>query len=104
MRYVLLALTLSAAVVRGQDPETILTKIAQRYAALDGYHIEGVYEITQTRLGNTNQNSMKFRLDGAAKAHRKPPEGWESIVARIAKDHAIRLQRLAERLQKGAAK
>jgi peroxiredoxin/outer membrane lipoprotein-sorting protein len=70
MRYALIALTFSAAVARGQDPETILTKIAQRYAALDGYHIEGVYEITQTRLGNTNQDSMKFRLDGAAKTHK----------------------------------
>jgi outer membrane lipoprotein-sorting protein len=70
MRHVFLALTLTAAVARCQDPGTILTKVAQRYAALDGYQIEGVYEITQTRGGNTNENSMKFRLDGADKSHK----------------------------------
>ena len=40
------------------------------------------------------------RLDRAAKAHRNPPDGWESILAKVARQKSERLARLAERLSK----
>lgn len=38
------------------------------------------------------------RLEPSAKAHRNPPEGWEAKVAKLAKQRAERLTRMAERL------
>lgn len=51
-------------------------------------------------LGISVPSVRQARLNSAAKAHRRPPEGWESKVCRLAQQRAERLQRLAERLQK----
>jgi len=49
-------------------------------------------------LGVSEATVRQARLDDAAKAHRSPPQGWESRVARLAKQRAEQLRRLAEKL------
>lgn len=49
-------------------------------------------------LGCSEATVRQARLDENAKAHRRPPEGWEATVARLAKKRAERLHRLAEQL------
>lgn len=51
-------------------------------------------------LGVSVPTVRQARLDVAAKAHRSPPEGWESTVARLAKQRADALLRLSKQLQK----
>jgi len=51
-------------------------------------------------LGVSVPSVRQARLASSATAHRAPPEGWEPVVARIAKKEASRLSRLAARLQK----
>ena len=52
-------------------------------------------------LGVSEASVRQARLDGSANAHRKPPEGWEAKIAKLARQRAERLMRVAERL--GAA-
>ena len=49
-------------------------------------------------LGVSEATVRQARLDDTANAHRNPPQGWEGKVAKLAKQRAERLQRLAERL------
>ncbi len=49
-------------------------------------------------LGVSEATVRQARLDESANAHRNPPEGWEGKVAKLAKQRADRLARLAERL------
>ena len=49
-------------------------------------------------LGVSEASVRQARLDDTANAHRTPPVGWEAKVAKLAKQKAERLQRLAERL------
>jgi len=49
-------------------------------------------------LGVSEATVRQARLDEAAKAHRNPPGGWETKLAREARKRAERLSRLAERL------
>jgi len=49
-------------------------------------------------LGVSEATVRQARLDESANAHRNPPEGWEAKVAKLAKQRADRLARLAERL------
>lgn len=49
-------------------------------------------------LGVSEASVRQARLEDSAKAHRNPPEGWESKLARIARQRADRLGRLADRL------
>lgn len=49
-------------------------------------------------LGVSEATVRQARLDDTANAHRNPPQGWEPKVARLAKQRAERLTRLAERL------
>ena len=49
-------------------------------------------------LGCSEATVRQARLDDTANAHRNPPAGWEVKVAKLAKQRAERLQRLAERL------
>jgi hypothetical protein len=49
-------------------------------------------------LGVSIPSVRQARLDGAAKAHRKPPEGWERVIKRMAEKKAQHFQRLAEKL------
>ena len=49
-------------------------------------------------LGVSIPTVRQARLAGDAKAHRNPPEGWEAVVARLAKQRAEHFRRLAERI------
>ncbi|HEY4941864.1 MAG TPA: hypothetical protein VII56_10585 [Rhizomicrobium sp.] len=49
-------------------------------------------------LGVSEATVRQARLDDTANAHRNPPAGWEAKVAKLAKQRAERLQRVAERL------
>jgi len=49
-------------------------------------------------LGTSVATVRQARLDEAAKAHRRPPEGWEPKVARLARAKAAHFARLADRL------
>lgn len=49
-------------------------------------------------LGVSEASVRQARLEESAKAHRKPPDGWETKVAKLARQKAERLARLAERL------
>lgn len=55
-------------------------------------------------LGVSVPTVRQARLDQAANAHRKPPEGWEETVADLAEKHAARLLRLSKALNKAIAK
>lgn len=50
-------------------------------------------------LGKSVPLVRQARLDPAVRAHRNAPGGWEGPVAKLAKDRANRLRRLAERLE-----
>ena len=50
-------------------------------------------------LGVSVPTVRQARLGSSAKAHRKPPDGWQKTVRRLAEERAERLQRLAEKLQ-----
>ena len=49
-------------------------------------------------LGVSEATVRQARLDESANAHRNPPAGWEAKVAKLARQRAERLSRLAERL------
>ena len=52
-------------------------------------------------LGVSEATVRQARLDDTANAHRNPPQGWESKVAKLASHRSERLARLAERLRAG---
>jgi len=52
-------------------------------------------------LGKSEATIRQARLDEGANARRSPPPGWEAVLAKLAKQRAAQLQRLADRL--GAA-
>jgi predicted transcriptional regulator len=54
-------------------------------------------EIAQA-LGVSEATVRQARLGESNNAHRNPPQGWEGKVAKLAKQRADRLARLAERL------
>jgi hypothetical protein len=49
-------------------------------------------------LGVSEATVRQARLDETANAHRNPPGGWEAKVAKLARQRAERLARLADRL------
>jgi orotate phosphoribosyltransferase-like protein len=49
-------------------------------------------------LGVSEATVRQARLDESANAHRNPPDGWEPKVAKLARQRAERLARLAEKL------
>ncbi len=49
-------------------------------------------------LGVSEATVRQARLDDTANAHRNPPVGWEAKVAKLAKQRAERLAKLAEHL------
>jgi len=49
-------------------------------------------------LGCSVASVRQARLSEEANAHRKPPEGWEAATARLARQKAAQLQKLADRL------
>jgi hypothetical protein len=50
-------------------------------------------------LGVSVPTVRQARLDGHAKAHRSPPDGWETKVSSLAKQRGERLLALSKRLQ-----
>jgi hypothetical protein len=52
-----------------------------------------------TALGVSVATVRQARLNKSAKAHRNAPDGWESVVARMAALHSKRLETLASRLR-----
>lgn len=50
-------------------------------------------------LGVSVPTVRQARLAPGSNAHRSPPEGWERVVSRMAKERARRLERLAARFQ-----
>jgi hypothetical protein len=51
-------------------------------------------------LGVSVPSIRQARLESGARAFRKPPEGWEIKVSRLAQQRAERLLRLSKELQK----
>jgi predicted transcriptional regulator len=49
-------------------------------------------------LGVSEATVRQAKLDESAKAHRRPPEGWEAKVAMLARRRAKRLIQLADQL------
>lgn len=52
-------------------------------------------------LGCSVATIRQARLDPSAKAHRKPPEGWEMAITKLAEGRSGALARLAARLKAG---
>ena len=50
-------------------------------------------------LGCSVATIRQARLDEGAKAHRRPPEGWEKVVARMAEGRGLAFARLSARLK-----
>jgi hypothetical protein len=57
------------------------------------------HETLAKNLGVSVPTVRQARLDPAAKARRSPPEGWESVVFRMAKERAKHFERLAARFK-----
>jgi predicted transcriptional regulator len=51
-----------------------------------------------TALGCSEATVRQARLEESAKARRSPPQGWEPRVAKLARQRAEQLRRLAESL------
>jgi hypothetical protein len=49
-------------------------------------------------LGCAPNSVRQARMDQGKRGHRSPPPGWEAAVARLARQKAVQLQRLAEKL------
>jgi len=49
-------------------------------------------------LGCAPTSIRQARVDEGKKGHRSPPPGWEAAVARLARQKAVQLQKLADRL------
>lgn len=50
-------------------------------------------------LGCSVATIRQARMAASAKAHRKPPEGWERVVAKMADGKAAAMARLASKLK-----
>jgi hypothetical protein len=51
-------------------------------------------------LGVSVATVRQARLDAGAKAHRNPPDGWETVTLRLAERQSAHFARLAEKLRK----
>jgi hypothetical protein len=50
-------------------------------------------------LGCSVATLRQARLAEGAKAHRKPPEGWEKAIAKLAESRSAAMTKLADRLK-----
>ena len=50
-------------------------------------------------LGSTPQSIRQARLDSKKAGHRQPPAGWEAKLAKLARERAGELVKLAEELE-----
>jgi hypothetical protein len=69
--------------------------------ATDGLFAVVSHQELAEALGCSVATVRQARLDPSAKAHRKPPEGWEMVVAKLAEGRAGALGRLAAKLKTG---
>jgi transcriptional regulator with XRE-family HTH domain len=61
--------------------------------------LEGIsHEELANALGVSVATVRQARLDESAKAHRNPPDGWETTVRQLAEKKAQHFRRLAEKL------
>ena len=51
-------------------------------------------------IGVTQNSVARARVDSGSTAHRSPPPGWAGGVARLARERAAELLRLAEALER----
>ena len=51
-------------------------------------------------FGVVRNTIARARLDPSSSAYRSPPEGWPPLVARLARERAGELTRLAEELER----
>ena len=49
-------------------------------------------------IGCATTSIRQARVDEGKRGHRSPPPGWEAAVARLARQKATQLQKLADRL------
>jgi hypothetical protein len=54
-------------------------------------------------LGVAPQTILQYRRPPGTAGARRPPDGWQKVVARLARLRGERLLRLAERLERSAA-
>lgn len=47
-------------------------------------------------MGVAPQNIRQARLDPSKPGHRPPPEGWEKVLARMARERCPELRKVAE--------
>jgi hypothetical protein len=52
-------------------------------------------------FGLEPQTIRQMRLAADARGHRSPPNGWEQVVARLARERGRELHGLAEQLEQG---
>ena len=50
-------------------------------------------------LGCSVATLRQARLAEGAKAHRKPPDGWEKVVAKLAENRSAAMAKLVDRLK-----
>lgn len=50
-------------------------------------------------IGVSYHSVRQALLPGSSAAHRSPPEGWEAVIARLARERARELERLARELE-----
>jgi hypothetical protein len=52
-----------------------------------------------TQLGTVPQHVRQFRLDPGKAGHRRPPDGWKTTFAALARDRGWKLLALAAELE-----
>ena len=49
--------------------------------------------------GTAPQTLRRARIDPGSSNYRRPPDGWERAIARLARERAAELRKLAEQLE-----
>ena len=67
--------------------------------ATDGLFDRVDYKALAKALGTSVATVRQARLKPEARAHRKPPSGWESSVIRLAEQRVFHYRKLIERIR-----
>jgi len=67
-------------------------------AATDALFARTGVEELAGELGCSPQSIKQARMAGDGTGHRSPPPGWEAATARLARQKAAQLQKLADKL------
>lgn len=67
-------------------------------AATDALFARTGVEELAAEMGCSSQTLKQARMAEDAGGHRTPPPGWEAAAARLARQKAVQLQKLADRL------